>query len=85
MGPAGAPQALREAGPHDRRPLGWNPPVHRAQVTNAPVEGFNSKIRMISHRAFGFHHASSLIAMIKLNCAGITLSPVGHGRLAHAA
>lgn len=55
------------------------------RVTNAPVEGYNSKIRMISHRAFGFHHASSLIAMIKLNCAGITLSPVGHGRLVNAA
>ena len=54
-------------------------------ITNAPVEGYNSKIRMISHRAFGFHHASSLIAMIKLNCSGITLSPLGHGRLAHAA
>jgi transposase len=55
------------------------------RITNAPVEGYNSKIRMISHRAFGFHHASSLIAMIKLNCAGIALSPVGHGKLALAA
>jgi len=55
------------------------------RITNAPVEGYNSKIRMISHRAFGFHHPSSLIAMIKLNCAGITLTPVGHGRLARAA
>lgn len=55
------------------------------RITNAPVEGYNSKIRMISHRAFGFHHAASLIAMIKLNCAGITLSPVGHGKLARVA
>ena len=52
------------------------------RITNAPVEGYNSKIRMISHRAFGFHHATSLIAMIKLNCAGISLSPVGHRKLA---
>lgn len=55
------------------------------RITNAPVEGYNSKIRMISHRAFGFHRASSLIAMIKLNCSGITLSPLGHRHLSHAA
>lgn len=47
------------------------------KLTNAPVEGFNSKIRMISHRAFGFHSAQALIAMILLNCSGIKLEPVG--------
>lgn len=55
------------------------------RVTNAPVEGYNSKIRMISHRAFGFHHASSLIAMIQLNCSGLHFTPTGHGRLPRAA
>ncbi len=48
------------------------------RITNSPVEGYNSKIRMISHRAFGFHSAAALIAMIKLNCSGIQLDPVGH-------
>ncbi len=47
------------------------------KITNSPVEGMNSKIRMISHRAFGFHSASALISMIYLNCSGITLTPVG--------
>ena len=47
------------------------------KLTNAPVEGFNSKIRMISHRAFGFHSAQALIAMILLNCSGIKVDPVG--------
>jgi transposase len=46
------------------------------EITNGPVEGFNSKIRMISHRAFGFHSAEALIAMILLCCSGITLSPM---------
>jgi transposase len=55
-----------------RRALEW-------EITNGPVEGFNSKIRMISHRAFGFHSAEALIAMIMLCCSGIQLLPLGNG------
>ena len=58
--------------PGIRRFLEWG-------LTNAPVEGMNSKIRMISHRAFGFHSAEALIAMIMLCCSGIQLLPLGHG------
>lgn len=47
------------------------------KITNGAVEGYNSKIRMISHRAFGFHSADALIAMIHLNCSGIHLTPIG--------
>ena len=47
-------------------------------LTNSPVEGMNSKIRMISHRAFGFRSGAALIAMIQLCCSGITLTPIGH-------
>jgi len=54
------------------------------RITNGPVEGYNSKIRMISHRAFGFHSANALIAMIMLLCSGITISPLGHGNALHA-
>ena len=39
-------------------------------------EGLNGKIRTITRRSFGFHSASSLIALITLCCGGITLSPV---------
>lgn len=53
------------------------------RLTNAAVEGYNSKIRMISHRAFGFHSAQALIAMIMLLCSGVQLSPLGHGRPLH--
>jgi transposase len=38
-------------------------------------EGLNGKIRTITRRSFGFHSASSLIALITLCCGGLTLSP----------
>ena len=47
------------------------------KLTNAIVEGTNSKIRMISHRAFGFHSAAALIAMIYLNCSSIVIAFTG--------
>jgi transposase len=53
------------------------------RISNGLVEGYNSKIRLISHRAFGFHSASALIAMIMLLCSGITLAPLGHGNALH--
>lgn len=42
-------------------------------LTNARLEGMNNKIRLLSHRAFGFHSADPLIATIYLCCAGIEL------------
>ena len=44
-----------------------------SRLTNARLEGMNNKLRLISHRAFGFHSAEPLIAMIYLCCSGITL------------
>lgn len=49
------------------------------KFSNGIVEGFNSKIRMLSHRAFGFHSAQALIAMIHLCCSGVSITPVGQG------
>jgi len=45
----------------------------RLGLSNGRLEGLNSKIRLISHRAFGFHSAHPLIALIYLCCAGITI------------
>jgi transposase len=45
------------------------------KLTNGLTEGFNNKLRMIARRAFGFHSADALIAMLFLNCGGITLDP----------
>ncbi len=42
-------------------------------LTNARLEGINNKIRLLSHRAYGFHSAQSLIATVYLCCAGIQL------------
>jgi transposase len=42
-------------------------------LTNARLEGMNNKIRLLSHRAFGFHTAQPLMAMVYLCCSGIML------------
>jgi transposase len=37
-------------------------------LTNARLEGTNSKIRLINHRGYGHHRPEALIALIKLAC-----------------
>jgi transposase len=46
----------------------------RLGLTNGRLEGLNSRIRLISHRSFGFHAAAPLIALVYLCCAGITIN-----------
>ena len=46
-------------------------------ISNGRLEALNSKVRLISHRAYGFHSANALIAMIYLCCAGIQI-PLPH-------
>ena len=43
----------------------------RLRLTNGRLEGLNSRIRLISHRSFGFHSAAPLIALVYLCCTGI--------------
>jgi transposase len=43
-------------------------------ISNGRLEALNSKIRLLSHRAYGFHSANALIAMIYLCCAGIQIA-----------
>jgi transposase len=43
-------------------------------INNGRLEALNSKVRLISHRAYGFHSANALIAMIYLCCAGIQIA-----------
>jgi transposase len=45
------------------------------RLTNGIAEGINNKLRMIAHRAFGFHSPEALIAMLFLCCGGIALDP----------
>ena len=42
-------------------------------ISNGRLEALNSRVRLISHRAHGFHSADALIAMIYLCCAGIQI------------
>ena len=45
----------------------------RLGLSNGRLEGLNSRIRLISHRSFGFHSPAPLIALVYLCCAGITI------------
>jgi transposase len=45
----------------------------RLGLSNGRLEGLNSKIRLISHRAFGFHSADPLIALVYRCCSGLTI------------
>jgi transposase len=42
-------------------------------LSNAKLEGLNSKIRLINHRGYGHHSAAALIAMIYLCAGGISI------------
>jgi transposase len=42
-------------------------------LSNGRMEGLNNKIGILKHRAYGFHSATALIAMIFLCCTKITL------------
>ena len=43
-------------------------------LSNGRLEALNSKVRLLSHRAYGFHSADALIAMVYLCCAGIQIA-----------
>lgn len=43
----------------------------RLGLDNGRLEGLNSRIRLISHRSFGFHSPAPLIALIYLCCARV--------------
>jgi transposase len=45
----------------------------RLGLSNARLEGLDSKVRLLSHRSFGFHSAAPLIALIYLCCGGIVI------------
>lgn len=42
-------------------------------LSNGRLEGLNSKVRLLSHRAFGFHSAEALLALVYLCCSGINV------------
>jgi transposase len=46
----------------------------RMGVSNGRLEGINNKIGVIKHRAYGFHSAAALIAMVFLCCGDVPLA-----------
>lgn len=50
----------------------------RSGLSNGRTEGLNGKARTITRRAYGFHSASGLIALLMLCCSGLRLAPVFH-------
>jgi transposase len=44
-------------------------------LSNGRLEGLNAKVRLLSHRSFGFHSAKPLIALVYLCCGGIQTPP----------
>jgi transposase len=47
----------------------------RTGLSNGRTEALNGKIRALTRRAYGFHHASAVIALIYLCCSGTRLYP----------
>ena len=47
----------------------------RRGLSNGRLEGLNSKVRLISHRSFGFHSAAPLMALVYLCCGGLVVTP----------
>lgn len=47
----------------------------RLGLSNGRLEGLNARVRLISHRSFGFHSADPLIALIYLCCYGLVVTP----------
>jgi transposase len=46
----------------------------RLGISNGRLESLSSKVRLLSHRAYGFHPADALIAILYLCCAGIQIA-----------
>ena len=48
--------------------------AHSTNRSNARLEGLNSKVRLISHRSYGFHGPEPLISLIYLCADGVTIT-----------
>ena len=46
----------------------------RLGLSNGRLEGINNKVGVIKRRAYGFHSAAALIAMIYLCCTHLPLA-----------
>jgi hypothetical protein len=65
--------AVRPPRLHPARPPRGILAAIRLGLSNGRLEGLNSKIRLISHRSYGFRSADALIAVVYLCCTGIDI------------
>ena len=78
MGAALQAETIHQARPHDPQTQTGVLAAVELGISNARLEALsNSKVGLLSHRAYGFHSADALIAMIYLCCAGIQI-PLPH-------
>jgi transposase len=47
----------------------------RLDLSNSRLEALNNKVRLLSHRSYGFHGPNPLIALIYLCCTRLTIDP----------
>jgi transposase len=57
-----------------RKHKDWILAAVRLGINNARLEGLNSKVRLISHRSYGFHGPEPLISLIYLCAGGVTIN-----------
>lgn len=50
----------------------------RYRITNGLVEGLNNKARLLTRRAYGFHSAEAVLALVELCCSGLQLDSGRH-------
>ena len=75
----GVPQstrAVRAVCPDDPRHLDGILAWTRLHISNGAVEGMNNKVKVVSHRAFGFRTVAHYMAAIWHGCGGLPLEPV---------
>jgi transposase len=66
------PRVARTVAKHAEGILAYVP----SGLSNGRTEGFNGKSRTITRRAYGFHSAAGLIALLMLCCSGMKLGPI---------
>lgn len=55
----------------------------RLVYSNARLEAFNNRIKVIIRMAYGFHHVNNLIALVMLRCGGLDIHLPATNHLTH--
>ncbi|MBI2460428.1 MAG: transposase [Candidatus Rokubacteria bacterium] len=73
--PSGPESSTREMWWGGARPPPWDLAWTRGRVTNGALEGMNSKVKLVSHRAHGYRNPQDSIMVIYRSCARFPLPP----------